>query len=330
MVEITDPSALNNQGYTFRFLLEGNVRNNEIMQESTPSIQIGTESDRSQLCDLRTSGDVELKILDAATKKPIGDAQVTYTVAEESCFIGATDANGALKQKFPVALGGVVDVAKEGYIGKSVEFDAQIGADSSKTIELQPTQTKKVVVKKKNVVKTPQGWKFVDKAEDLNNKENAIISLTRISDNGELEFSTVANYEGQGEKSEIELAPGRYTADITLRLDQKIMIPEQVKEVWKPTKTNPFHKEKYPIPAIDFSQGTTPGDENFPAGGLNLEITISKDDLLAYDTIVFYVVNLDFASAQAANNLVMDDVGQMDKIEKYSNDYQTVLYPKFR
>ena len=195
---------------------------------------------------------------------------------------------------------------------------------------MQPTQTKKVVVKKKNVVKTPQGWKFVDKAEDLNNKENAIISLTRISDNGELEFSTVANYEGQGEKSEIELAPGRYTADITLRLDQKIMIPEQVKEVWKPTKTNPFHKEKYPIPAIDFSQGTTPGDENFPAGGLNLEITISKDDLLAYDTIVFYVVNLDFASAQAANNLVMDDVGQMDKIEKYSNDYQTVLYPKFR
>ena len=38
-------------------------------------------------------------------------------------------------------------------------------------MELQPIYTKNAVVKKKNVVKTPQGWQFADSPVDLSDKE---------------------------------------------------------------------------------------------------------------------------------------------------------------
>ncbi|MDP3765566.1 MAG: hypothetical protein Q8R04_03570 [Nanoarchaeota archaeon] len=327
LVEVQDPFALNSQGYTFNFFLEGNIRNNKAMPTDFVPLERVVLSERSLLCDARTSGNVTVNVANAATKKPVDDAKILYTIIDESCFIGATNTNGILAEKFPVGIGGIVNIVKDNYIGKSVEFDPKINTDSLLKIEIQPVYTKKVIVKKKNVVKTPQGWQFVNTPADLSNKESATISLTRINDQGELDFSSAAHYEiQQNEPSEIELAPGNYAADINLVLDDRIVIPEKQKCV----KKGIFgEKECFTIPKVDFGETASPGQERFPEGGLKLNLTISPIDLENHGTIVLYVVSMDFANVPEQNR-VIEDIEQIGKVEEYSNIYQLALQPTFQ
>ncbi|MBI2654007.1 hypothetical protein HYX02_04305 [Candidatus Woesearchaeota archaeon] len=325
MVEIEEPFALDGQGYTFNFFLEGNIRNNKPMPSGFSPLERTDLSEKSLLCDTRTSGNVTVNVANAASKKPVGDAQILYTIVDESCFIGSTDNNGVLKQAFPVGIGGVVNVVKDGYIGKVAEFDPKVNTDASLKVGLQPAYTKKLIVRKKNVVKTQNGWQFVDAPLNLNDKETVAVTLRRISDEGELDFSSVANYEGQQkEPSDIEIAPGKYTAEISLLLNDKIAIPEKQKCV----RVGIFNLECYTTPQVDFAEASTPGQEIFPEGGLNLNITISANELEKYGAIVLYAVAIDFASVPEQSREI-EDTEQIGKIDEYSNTYQLALQPRF-
>lgn len=323
LVEIRDPFALNDQGYTFNFFLEGNIRNNKPMPVDFEPLKKAALSESSLLCDTRTSGNVTVRVNTDTTKRPVDDAQVLYTIIDESCFIGSTGADGTLTEKFPVGVGGVVNALKDDYIGKAVEFDPKVNEYAELNVELQPIYTKKVIVKKKNVVKTAQGWQFNNAAFDLNNKESASITLTRINEQGELDFSAVANYEGQQQLPEMQIAPGKYAADINLILNDRIIIPEKKKCV-----STFFSKKCFTIPKVDFGEKSSPGQERFPEGGLKLNISINPIELERSDTIVFYVVSIDFAGLPEQNR-VIGDIEQMGKIEEYSNTYKLVLQPKF-
>ena len=256
-VEVKDPDALKSKGYSFNFFLEANIRNNKPMPVDFAPLATALISERSQLCDSRTSGKIKIKVTDADTKKPAEDAQIIYTLIGESCFIAPTNAEGAIEENFPVGVGGVISVVKDNYIGKSVEFDPQIGVDKSLNIKLQPIQTKKIIVKKKNVVKTLDGWKFSDAALDLSDKESASLTFTRVNSEGELEFSSSASYQGrQAEPSEIELAAGDYTAEATLLLSDKLVIPEKEK---CEGGVLGIGQQCYKIPKIHFGEGSSPG-----------------------------------------------------------------------
>ena len=336
LVEVNEPLALNGQGYTFSFFLEGNIRNNKYMPGNFTPLEISTISERSQLCDVRSSGNVTVRVLDSAVKNPVNDAQILYTVIDESCFIGSTNADGTLTEKFPVAVGGVVNIVKDSYIGKAVEFDPKVNADDSLKTEVQPIYTKKLIVKKKNVIKTPEGWQFINAPVEMNNKESATISLTRINGEGELDFSSIANYEAQQKSNaseritrlqvtEIEIAPGSYSADINLILNQRIVIPEREKCV----RTGVFgSKECFTIPKVDFGEKASPGQEKFPEGGLKLNLTINPEELRSHDTIVFYVVSIDIANVPEQER-VIQDIEQMGRIDEYSNVYQLALRPTY-
>lgn len=326
LVEIKEPFALNGQGYSFNFFLEGNIRNNKPMPSDFAPLETADISERSFLCDTRTSGNVTIDVANAANKKPVDGAQVLYAVIDESCFIGATNAEGALKNAFPVAAGGVVNIVRDGFIGKAVEFDAKLNSEAALKIGIQPIYTKKLIVKKKNVAKTPQGWQFIDMPVDLSDRESAMITLTRVNDEGELDFSSVAAYEiNQKEPSEIEIAPGSYAADISLILDQHIIIPEKQKCV----KKNIFgDKECFTIPKVDFGRKSTTGQERFPEGGLKLNFTASPGDLESHNVVVLYVISIGLANVPEQDR-VIEDAEQMGKIEEYSNTYQMALQPVF-
>ncbi len=327
LVEVQDPFALNGQGYSFNFFLEGNIRNNKPMPADFTPLERADLSESSLLCDTRTSGNVTVTVLNAATRKPVDDAQILYTIIDESCFIGATNQDGVLTEKFPVAVGGVVNIVKDGYIGKAAEFEPRINRNDLLKVEVQPIYTKKVIVKKKNVVKTINGWQFVSAPADLSNRESATITLTRVNDENELGFSSIANYEGQQkDQSELEIAPGSYTADIQLILNERIVLPEKEKCV----KKNIFGaKECFTIPKIDFGEKASPGQERFPEGGLKLNITFNPKDLENFDTIVLYAVSLDIANVPEQQRAV-EDIEQMGKIEDYSKIYQLALQPSFQ
>lgn len=327
LVEIDDPFALNGKGYTLSFFLEGNIRNNKPLEAGLAPLERAALSESSLLCDTRTSGNVTLAVASASTKKPVDDAQVLYTVVDESCFIGSTNREGILTERFPVAAGGIVSVAKEGYIGKAVEFDAGLNRDASLNVWLQPVHTKKLIVKKKNVVKTADGWKFVNTPVDLNGKESAAVTLTRINEDGDLEFSSAANYEGQQkEPSEIEIAPGDYAADATLLAGERIVVPEK-QECFR--KGIFGDEECITIPKVDFGERASAGQEAFPEGGLKINITISPNDLEKHSTIVLYAVSIDLAGLPEQERSV-EDIGQMGKIEEYSAIYQLALQPEFQ
>ena len=320
LVEVKDPFALNDRGYTFNFFLEANIRNNKAMPANFTPLQTGALSERSQLCDVRTSGDIKVKVSESGTSKPIKDANVLYTLIGESCYIGLTGADGTLTEKFPVGIGGYVNIVKDGYIGKVAEFDPKPDASDTININVQPIYTKKLIVKKKNVVKTPQGWQFVDMPLELNAKEYASITLNRLKEENELDFPSIANYEGQQEgqqkePSEIELAPGTYVADVTLVLNEKIVIPE--KEKCEGT----IIEECYTVPKVEFG-------DNFPEGGLKTNITITPNDL-SKGTIMLYVVSIDLASVPEQQR-VIEDLDQIDKIEEYSNTHKSALQPIFQ
>ena len=325
LVELNDPFALNGQGYSFNFFLEGNIRNNKQMPVDFAPLERAALSESSLLCDTRTSGDITVNVVNAATKKPVGDAQILYTIIDESCFIGSTNENGLLTDKFPIGVGGVVNIIKDGYIGKAVDFDPRLNKGDNLKVEINPTYTKKLIVKKKNVVKTSQGWQFVNTPVDLSNKESATITLTRVNEEGELDFSSIANYEG-GKETEIELVSGNYTADIQLVLDERIVIPERQKCVKKDIFGN---KECFTIPKVDFGERATPGSERFPEGGLKLNFTINSNELENHNTIVLYVVSIDITSVPEQER-VIEDIEQLGKIEEYSSIYQLALQPTFQ
>ncbi len=328
LVEVKDSFALNGEGYSFNFFLESNIRNNRYMEGNFTPLEVLPLSERSQLCDIRTSGNVEVKVIDSATKKAIEDAQVLYTLTGESCFIGTTNKDGKVVEKFPVGVGGFVNVLKESYIGKAAEFDPQIETDDSLNIELQPIYTKNIVLKKKNIVKTMQGWQFVDSAADLSDKESAVVSLTRIGDENELELFSAASYEGrQTEKSEIEIAPGKYFADITLMLNQRIIIPEEERCECVIDLGICVRKECYKVPKIDFGEGSAEGQERFPEGGLKLNITITPEDLQK-GTVILYPVSIALADVPEIERKV-EDIDQISNIEEYSTNYSAALQPTF-
>lgn len=325
LVEVQDPFAFNGQGYNFNFFLEGNIRNNKAMPANFAPLERSTLSERSLLCDARTSGNVTVIVADAAAKKPVDDANVLYTVIDESCFIGLTNTEGTLKEKFPVAVGGVVNVVKEGYIGKAVEFDPQLKSDTKLKVEINPLQRKKVIIKKKNVVKSAQGWQFVNSPVDLSLKESATAIFTRVNGDGELDFSSVVIYDGK-EEAEMDLGPGTYSADISLVLDERIIVREKEKCF----KKGIFGDEEcVTIPKIDFGGKSTPGDERFPSGGLKMNITINGIDLQKYGTIVLYVLSIDLANVPEQSRTI-EDIEQINKIEEYSGIYQLALHPTFQ
>ncbi len=327
LVTVEDPFALNEQGYSFRFFLEGNIRNNNPMPVDFSPLEIGSLSEASLLCDTRTSGNVSIKIAqDSKSKQPVEDAQILYTIIDESCFIGTTDSSGALAEKFPVGIGGVVNVLKNGYIGKAVEFDPRVNSPDSLQVELSPIYTKKLIVRKKNVAKTSEGWKFVDTPVDISNKEAVAVTLTRIGNENELEFSAVSLYEGsQKNSSEIEIAPGNYVADLSLMLDQRIIVPEKEECVSKGI----LGKECYKTPKVDFGEKSSPGQEKFPEGGLRLNFTLSADDLSTYGTLVLYVISIDLASVPEQDR-VIEDLDQLAKVEDHSKTYQQAVKPAFQ
>ena len=327
LVEVPDPFAFNGKGYTLNLFLEGNIRNNKPMPADFTPLEMASLSERSLLCDAKTSGNVTIEVANAATKKPVDDANILFTVTDESCFIGSTSSEGTLQERFPVAVGGMVNVVKDGYVGKVVEFDPQLKSDSSLKIGISPLYRKKLVVRKKSVVKTPQGWQFTNVPADLGPKESAAVALTRANGEGELDSSSIEVYEGlQKESAEIEVAPGTYAADISLILDERIIIPEKQKCF----KKGIFgEKECFTVPGIDFGGKSAPGQERFPSGGLKMNITLNGNDLEKYGTIVLYVISIDIANVPEQNR-VIEDTDQISKFEDYSQTYQLALQPAFQ
>ena len=313
MVEIYDPDAFGGEGYSFRIMLEANVRNNAVMKEDFKPLQ-AIQPEISMMCDQDkgNSGEITIDIKDAMTTKAVDDVRVSFSCADESCYIGAAE-NGQLTERFPICAGGIVSFFNEGYLGYSQFLNTELDQEDQLNINLMPLIDKQFVIKKKRMVKNPEGWVFVDNALGLGRHERAFISLSRKTKLGDAEHYTATEYSGG--TGVLSLAPGEYVINIRLYTNESFVIPEQEK-----CEQILIVENCYTIESVEFN-------ETLPNGGVELNYTFTVDDL-KQDPITFYVINT-YLTGIPENIRVMEDLEQISLVEEYSATYADRLKPTF-
>jgi len=308
MIEIKDPYAFNNRGYTFYLFMEANIRDNEPMDTNyiaPPIIPSGI----STYCNAekRTSGDITIKATDT-NGYDLDDITIVYTCAGQSCIIGKTE-EGILKEKFPPCLGGIVSAVRPGYLGNSKALNTEEGKQESVEFTLDPILVKKLVVKKKLIEKKGKYWIPTLKLVDLKENERAVISLERMGAIEEEQFTSSSVYEGnQSDTPTIRIVPGTYRVNIFLLLDETIKIPAQ--EVGDQV-----------IPEQELQ-------EPYNSGGLIANYTISMYNLKNSDTIVFYALSPTLYEIPEGER-TFEDLEYASNIEKYSKLYGYGSHPRF-
>lgn len=310
-VEIHDPYAFNNEGYTFRLFLESNIRQNDVMETDFTPIE-GLFLTTTMLCDdnKRTSGDITINLKDYMTNQGIDDVQIAYSSYEENCLIGSTE-DGTFKGKFPVMLGGTISFLKEDYIAYSQRFDTKFEKEDRLDLTLKPKLTKKFTLKKRLMKKQGNIWILGGEA-DLREDEEAVIMLTRKESLQDGAFASSAIFLGNQSEGEIRIAPGTYDITINLMYNKPIKIP---------ASTRKYGDEKFTIEEFNI-------DEGFRVGGVSFNYTFTKE-ALKHDEITFYVLNPDIVSVPESQRVV-EDLNAVTNIEEQSKRYKGSLVPKFK
>ncbi len=318
IITINSPEAFHSKGYSFRFALEANIRNNEALNSSFVSLK-GESDEASMFCDInkRNSGNIKITTANAQTNEALESVMVYYSCGDESCFIGETkikNNKAVLETKFPICAGGVITFSKPDFLGYSeflsTELDKEIALPLKK---LEPFVYKNIEIKKKRMIKVDGKWIFDNTPLRLSTNEQAILTLERIGRNGEEEFSTAAQYTGSQDKpSELRIVPGEYKLNIQVILNEKVIIPKEVKLI-PPTI----------LPKVELNP--------FPAGGIIFDEAIpwNTGSITNYGNIEFYSLYIDLPGIPE-NKRKHDDMDEMSKTEEYSKNYRTSLEPVLR
>lgn len=316
VVELKDPSALRGEGYIFRFALESNFRNNEVLDGKFQGLTGIILFEESLLCNQnqRNSGDVAIRIIDAAAEEPIPDVAIGFKCGEESCAIGSTDNKGMLIAKFPVCFGGLLGLTHSDYFTPTLYLSTLFNRSVQvPTIKLYPYIDKEVVVSKYMLSDGQLGIN----ALPLGNDEEAMIRFERqIEFVGEKRNIGVIKYFGnQTDKSIVRFVPGTYEIKGDLLLHRPVIIPEDERKEgnW------PF-QEEYTIPEVVINDSYMPG-------GIILDsqtgyFVLDADQLYRNNTLHFYLIGLGLPTK-------VEELNNPDKMRSISSRFRARLEPEF-
>lgn len=319
LVEIEDDAAFNNKGYLFRFALEGNIRNNQVMTTDNPVLRVSLPREDTMLCefDQKNSGNITINVTDGLTGEGIEGVSVIYGFQDrETCSnFFPTNASGMVTQRFPViGFGGQLFLYHQDYPEYFRSYNAQVDVDDKISVIFEPYRTRKLKIFKKRLVKNALGNWVPDFEEDAllsRTREYAIAFLTKTASANSREFYQFVEYR-EGQDAIITLVPGEYEVDIKVVYEKNINIAPD------------FRGEAGFVPAE-----TTSLEMHIP-GGVKLKHTFTKEDLDRGDTVVLYVIYSDLANVpyRGVGKRVIEDLEEMGKIEDYSVLYASVLEPQ--
>jgi hypothetical protein len=327
LVRVFDPLAFNNEGYTFFFALESNVRNNFPMNTSG-TLSLSSSFVESLFCNenQRLSGNFTFNFKDGQGNYLDG-ARVTYRCGSQVCHIGDTKSEPFVTT-LPLCVGGQLSVTHEDHV--PVSYNLTVSADESDTIDIisEKYRTVKIDAKKFKYVKGSIGWAPVSTPSDLSQSELAMLSFNLQGATADSGLNFVTMVKSGEELPEVKLVPGRYDVQGNLMLElpapdrglQRVVIAE------KEVRENCFLgncRTEYTLPEIPF-------DDMFPEGGVYLddahggawEVTASELDNA--DTITFYLIA---SPGSSFENLEHQDLEEMSKIEFYSLQERSTLEP---
>jgi hypothetical protein len=186
VISVKEPTALQGEGYTFLFALEGNIRDNRNLMEwaqgtgtygpwDPSKVTIGLkegvpttypsgvdpetnettystyeEPEKTLLCSAtqRLSGDIKVGAYDGITGEPLYGASVAFKCGiYKTCQMGATDNTGAYEDSFPICVGGAVRIDADGYYTTYVDLDTTPSKEDSVIALLEPIKEVPVTIK---------------------------------------------------------------------------------------------------------------------------------------------------------------------------------------
>ncbi|HLF54714.1 MAG TPA: hypothetical protein VI612_03265 [Candidatus Nanoarchaeia archaeon] len=342
LVEIRNPTSLKGEGYSFKFLLEQNMRNTEAFLTDTPLLKgVQPPGPPSIFCDpaQRTSGQVSLYVRDGLTLKGQDEASVSYICLGESCNLGETD-NGEFSLKFPQCIGGTLRLTKPGYATLSVALDTNTKDPVNMTLMMEPIRTLNASVKNYPITKPSKyaDWQYVP-GGSLRPKDaqSTVIVLTRNGTPYDEPFGAVTEIFGDNPAT-IDIIPGKYKISLTSFLKDNLTIPpdRRCNDVLKLPDTKCFYlpqdpskcvpkeeKECYLVPpeAIKFNE-TSP----FPYGSNEFYYEFTPAMLRGAQSIEFkqFILAIDRI---AEDQRIIEDLSEATKVNNYAMANEELLSP---
>ncbi len=336
LVEIAQPDALDNKGYMFRFLLEVNIRNNERLEADTellPSYDvIGTGT---MLCDQQTSGEHIINVKNGAlhSEEDVDGAIVNFVCGYEKCRIGELE-DGMLRTRLPRCLNGRLEVSKNRFHPAVIGLNTFTDSKHTLDLKLEPYRMVEVDIRKYPLSKTGEHgpWLIGAASTQLNEKEEAVITITKKIKPGEQGYSTVASIVGNkgtttnpcdsGQKNDInniELIPGDYNVLILILSHDNITIPAERREAgsW------PF-TEKYTVPGMEFGC-----DNPMPVGQIKFDWTVNARELDAGSRVEFFGIAADFSGLPESYRKI-EDLGVLGETQRFADMYKSFIKPVWR
>ena len=326
-IEIYDGTALNNKGYSFNFLVEVNIRDNTIFNQSMPRLRtysIGS----AQFCQYnqRDSGNISFEIEDLQGN-PVNNAMVTFASGSYSCLLGsASEVEGKTEfdQPFPVGLGTLM-ISAQGYLPFSMPYGTIEGeSENLGEIQLVKLVEKPVTIKKKCYVKNPSFaltgpysaiskiksgeydaedyWSFNSQPKDLDADEYAILTISKIKeDELEEDFTrSVIIYGGAQEEETLEIAPGEYEVSIVLIKDKTVIIPECEDCICTDRSIIRGCTDWDNLEEVKF-------EDKFFKGSLDsMEMRLTQNNIYADNTMVFYAPCFDLDNVPPDRRFMYD------------------------
>lgn len=304
LVDITNPFAFNGTGaYSFKFVLESNLRNNEALPAVYKPLKIPPVEQGSLITDPKqfSSAPVSFDICDGRTKKPISNVKMMFTCGGEQVALG-TVVNGSVNTTLPRCLNGYVSFMKEDYFSTHVPIDTFLDEAQNFTTCIYPYHAVNFSIGKIKLQKNPayyfpgETWLINDtRAYPHGKNESSTIFLTRKGSEYDEKFTAVAEVYGDDPNApdnemsrNVKLVPGKYEVKInTITYPEKpVIIPPEN----RCKKINSRNCDCSLVPETNITFNYT---NPINSGNTVLNWTLKPDDLYNSSEISFRVAYFD-------------------------------------
>jgi hypothetical protein len=341
LVDISTGSALNGTGYSFKFFLESNLRNNREINPnvSLPQQTLEFEGTMFGDPDQRHSAPVKVVARDAFTGDPLEDVIISFSCGADSVKIGQTAASGEVLAKFPMCIGGMVLANRDNYHGASVGFEPSMKVEKEVKVLLHPYRYKDIEVRKYRLIKSclvPMNassylskaicnWRLENTPLPLTSTEEAQVMLVKHTEPGEPSFTASANYLGdrtaEDLSEDIKIIPGLYDIEIFTLNYAPISIPDDE----RCESTGLFDEECYDIDGVQFDRKNP-----FFSGGASIkDVALPATRIETNDKIVLYAITVALEQTPLDYRVIEDMEMPNEAVESYPKMYRNLLMPTY-
>ncbi len=332
LVELVDTYAYGRgRPYTFNFFLEGNLRKNVAL---TPEFQLGISPAPGGVAPLFCkkshwdSPEVTLKVWDNKDRVWLEGAQVLYSCGQSTCVMGMTNESGSIPRSFPRCLGGRIGASKPDYLTVWKELTTDVEFPVEERIDLEQLRRKDILVKKIVLLKQEgtEDWIAQSGEVGLPPKEEAIVMMERLTDDGGETFMTFAEYCADISKEcqfrNVRIYPGTYDVEIILLTRKEFSIEPDRRCEGDDTLFSDEECFYIPEEVIEFGEAAP-----FLKGGVQNRIYIGGDQLDGNDAVV--VKTLAFGVDKLPNPTIEDMSSPSLLQESYQLSLTSRLLPSF-